>query len=253
MRMTRFSAVLISALALASSAFAQSDPKNCYTGPLEVGQDLPLRLMRVQSEAPRVNFIESRTDQKPQCPSSTEACKRRGFVTPGDDVIAGPNHNGFTCVTYISPDAKRVKGKFLETSGFLPTAELVEVPPRTPTFQAWQGKWTRDQEAEIEIKGKADGKLIVAGHATFGGHDPDRVKRGAINAGEVEGEAAPRGHILAIGAGYTGAKAPKIDMGAECEARLRLFGRYLVVEDNLGCGGMNVSFLGFYIKLKSAP
>jgi len=77
------------------------------------------------------------------------------------------------------------------------------------------------------------------------------VKRGAINAGELEGEVPPRGNTLALG--YDGLKPLKIDMGADCMARLRLFGRYLVVEDNLGCGGMNVSFLGFYIKLKSAP
>lgn len=250
MRMIRFSAVLFSALA-AAPAFAQSDPKNCYTGPLEVGEDLPLRLMRVQSEAPRVNFVESRTDAKPSCPSNAEACKRRGFLTPGDDVIAGPNHGGFTCVTYISPDAKRVKGKFAETSGFIPSADLAEVPPRAPTFQAWQGKWSRNEEGEITITGKADGKLAVHGEATFGGHDPDRVKRGAINAGELEGEASPRGNTLALG--YDGLKPLKTDMGADCMARLRLFGRYLVVEDNLGCGGMNVSFLGFYIKLRSAP
>ena len=250
MQVGRISIVLFVAITVVSSAIAQSDPKNCYTGPLELGEDLPLRLMRVQSEAPRVNFIESRTDKKQQCPSNAEACKRRGFLTPGDEVIAGPNHGGFTCVTYISPDAKRVKGKFAETSGFIPTVDLWEVPPRAPTFQAWQGKWNRTEEGEIEITGKLHGKLVVAGEATFGGHDPDRVKRGAVNGGALEGEGTPRGNVLAIGEGYDGSKALKVDMGADCQARLRLFGRYLVVEDNLGCGGMNVSFIGVYVKLK---
>jgi hypothetical protein len=253
MRVSRSSAVLIGLLAMAPQALAQSDPKNCYTGPLELGEDLPLRLMRVQSEAPRVNFIESLTDKKPQCPSTAEACKRRGFLTPGDDVIAGPDHGGFTCVTYISPDSKRVKGKFAETSGFIRTVDLAEVPLRAPTFQAWQGVWNRSEEADITITGKEGGKLVVAGEATFGAQDPDRVRRGAVNSGQLEGEGTPRGHILALGENYDGLKAPKIDMGADCTARLRLFGRYLVVEDNLGCGGMNVNFLGFYIKFKSAP
>lgn len=253
MRRARYLACLAVMVLSGLPALAQSDPRNCYTGPLELGVDTPLRLMRVQSEAPRINFIESRSDQKPACPSNAEACKRRGFLTPGDDVIAGLSHNGFTCVSYISPDAKRVRGKFPETSGFIPTADLVEMPLRVPTFPAWQGTWSRNEEAEIKITGKPDGRLVVAGEATFGANDPDRVKRGAVNGGELQGEAAPRGNMLAIGEGYDGAKPLALDMGGDCKARLRLLGRYLVVEDNLGCGGMNVSFIGFYVKLKSAP
>jgi hypothetical protein len=244
---------VVFALVGAGASFAQSDPKNCYTGPLELGEDLPLRLMRVQTDELRVNFIESRTDKKPTCPANTEACRRRAFLTPGDDVIAGPDHGGFTCVTYISPEAKRVKGKFPETSGFLPSASLVEVPVRAPAFQAWQGKWSRSEEGEIEIKGKADGKLVIVGEASFGANDPARVRRGAVNGGTLEGEVAPKGNLLALGEGYDGIKPLKADMGGDCLARLRLFGRYLVVEDNLGCGGMNVSFIGFYVKLRAAP
>ena len=33
-----------------------------------------------------------------------------------------------------------------------------------------------------------------------------------------------------------------------CAARLSLYGRYLFVEDNGGCGGMNVSFAGVYVR-----
>lgn len=250
MRVIRFPLALWAMCAVAPSAFSQSDPRNCYTGPIELGESIPLRVSRVQSEAPRVNFIESRSDKKPQCPSNAEACKRRGFLTPGDEVIAGPNHNGFTCVTYISPDAKRVKGKFQETSGFIPSADLTELPARIPTFQAWQGKWTRNEEGEIDIKGKPDGRLIVAGEATFGANDPGRVARGAVNMGQLEGEAAPKGNVLALGDGYADGSKPFPKDPTDCQARLRLFGRYLVVEDNMQCGGMNVSFIGVYVKLK---
>jgi hypothetical protein len=34
----------------------------------------------------------------------------------------------------------------------------------------------------------------------------------------------------------------------DCRARLRLFGPYLAIEDNTGCGGMNVTFTGVYTR-----
>jgi hypothetical protein len=75
------------------------------------------------------------------------------------------------------------------------------------------------------------------------------VRRGAVNIGELEGKARPRDATLALGQGYDGVKPPgeRQDL-VECAARLRLFGRYLVVEDNMQCGGANVSFTGVYVR-----
>jgi hypothetical protein len=76
-----------------------------------------------------------------------------------------------------------------------------------------------------------------------------RVRRGAVNTGELAGSGKPRGQALAIGydpdrSGFP----PADDAAADCAAQLQLFGRYLMVRDNNKCGGMNVSFTGLYVR-----
>lgn len=60
---------------------------------------------------------------------------------------------------------------------------------------------------------------------------------------------AERPSILAIDEGYADVAIPLATGADACQARLRLYGRYLVAEDNRQCGGMNVSFFGTYIRL----
>jgi hypothetical protein len=235
----------------ASLGVAQAETRYCLTGPVANGEDVPLRLLRVRDNEPRTHFVADHDASRPNCPGPGEACKRRGFLLPDDVVIAGPEINGYNCVTYIAPDVKKVKGKIAETNGFLPSGALSIVPLPPPKPEDWLGTWTRIEEGEITIKALAGGKLRVDGEATFGARDPERVKRGAVNLGSLEGEAMPKGNTIALGDGHDGTKNPlSLDMGGECLARLRLYGRYLVVEDNLGCGGMNVSFVGVYVRLK---
>jgi hypothetical protein len=236
----------------AGAAAAQSPARTC-AGPFQIDENTPLRLMRVVASAPRTHFIESRSEKLPSCPSSADACRRRAFVVPGDDVLAGPDQGGFTCVTYIAPDVKQVRGQFAETNGFLPSAALAEVAVSPPAFADWSGLWARSAEAEITIKPWPDGRVWIDGHATFGALDPQRVRRGAINLGTLEGESRPVGHIVPLGVGYDGKLPPNRNDPGDCVARLRLVGRYMLVEDNAGCGGINVSFFGVYVRLKPAP
>lgn len=223
--------------------FAQESTCN---GVVSFGDESALRLMEVQGAGPRVHFIENRSKQKPNCPAESEACKRKGFVVPGDQVLALANPAPMPCVSYIAPGARRVKGVFSETSGYLPASALKELPA-APRLEDWAGTWSRNAEAEITLT-TAGGKIKVAGQATYGALDPGRVKRGGVNMGELEGEATPKGNMLPLGPGYDGTR-PFGDDRSECRAKLRLFGRYLVVEDNGACGGMNVSFSGIYVRL----
>jgi hypothetical protein len=235
----------------ATAAWAQGPfETGICPGPLEFGVEPRITLMKVVGNNPRVNLIQNRDQAKPNCPDLSEACKRRGFLVQGDDVLVGEVRNGIACISYISPNAKRVKGRFPETNGFIPAAALAPVGTMAPVAADWIGKWTRDAEAEIEITAGAGGKLLIKGDATFGALDPDRVKRGAVNLGELDAEVMPKGNRIFFGEGYDGVKLPN-DAG-ECQARLHLYGRYLVVEDSSGCGGMNVRFTGFYIRLKGS-
>lgn len=248
-RIAAVSALLVSLLPVAALSQNPKPEEVSCLGVVSAGEESKPRLMRVTGSAQRVHFIENLSTKKTFCPADTEACRRKGFVVPGDTVLAGVTANGLTCVSYIAPNAKRVKDEFPETSGFLPASALVEQPQAALTFDDWFGTWTRSAEGEIDIMRSPDGKLKILGSATFGAKDPRRVKVGAVNMGELDGEALPKGNMLALGPGYDGTK-PFGDDRSECRARLRLFGRYLVVEDNLACGGMNVSFTGIYVRLK---
>jgi len=87
----------------------------------------------------------------------------------------------------------------------------------------------------------------------WGSYDPQRVRRGAVHVGELEGKGRPQGQMLAIGFDPDRSTFPPAS-GAPpdtCAAKLELYGRYLVVEDNGGCGGLNVSFTGTYARVKS--
>jgi hypothetical protein len=240
--------VVFSGAVLAQNKAAVPDDGQC-SGVVVFGEDSPVRLMRVTGGLNRVNFYESRSDKKKQCPAEVDSCQRKGFVVPGDEVLAGPRRGDFVCVSYVSPNAKKVKGQFAETAGFLPASQLLEPSTALPKAEAWLGKWSRSAEGEITISAGAGGKLKIDGEALWGSLDPGRVARGGVNSGVLEGETAPKGTMLALGENYDGTK-PLGDDRSDCRARLRLLGRYLAVEDNGGCGGNNVSFTGLYVRLK---
>jgi hypothetical protein len=130
--------------------------------------------------------------------------------------------------------------------GWLPRAALEIVSSEHLSAHKWDGKWRRDSEAEIVIKSDSD-----AVYATWGGSDPHRVKTGAINTGELEGTSRPRGRLLAIGYDPDRSGFPPSEEAAECAAKLELYDRYLIVEDNERCAGLNVTFSGLYVRANS--
>ena len=202
-----------------------------------------IRSARVMGADKRVNFMASAGDSgaTKSCPSANAACRRNTFVVSGDLVLVGGAEGDWACATFVSP-------RGVATSGWLPVAQLeMSTSGPMPTAADFAGKWLRT-EATLELKAKG-ADVEVKGDATWGAHDPERVKRGGVNIGEISGTVRPRGNMLAIGADYNGAKAPsELERSVDCIARARLFGRYLVVEDNRMCGGNNVSFTGVYLR-----
>ncbi|MBV9076797.1 MAG: hypothetical protein JO048_04870, partial [Methylobacteriaceae bacterium] len=84
------------------------------------------------------------------------------------------------------------------------------------------------------------------GDATWGAFDPGRARRGAVNVGEIEAEWAPAGPTLAFALAEAGPVPVAQGDEADCKVWLARLGPYLVVADNLRCGGANVSFRGVY-------
>jgi hypothetical protein len=183
-----------------------------------------------------VNFITNSGKQTPACPSDERGCKLKAFLVPGDVALIIVEDGPYVCATYKSP-------RGVETSGWLPHAALSLTPPEPVQDKAWEGKWRRDGEAEIALKAHGN-DMEAAGQATWGGTDPENVRQSAVQTGEISGAGKPRDGILTVGYGDRFRPPP---YGPDCAARLRLFGRYLVVEDNGACGGMNVSFSGIYV------
>ena len=248
-RIAVFCAAVVLLLPFAAAAQSRKPEEVSCTGVVSAGEESKLQLMKVVGAAQRVHFIENLSTAKPFCPADIEACRRRGFVVPGDTVIAGPTINGLVCVSYVAPNVKRAKGRYPESSGFLPESALQVQPSASPRMEEWLGDWSRSSEAEIKIKMGRTGQFNIDGNAFWGALDPGRVERGGVNTGEFGYNGMPKGNMIAVGEGYDGTK-PFGDDRSECRVKLQLFGRYLVVEDNMACGGMNVSFTGIYVRLK---
>jgi len=231
-----FSGLLLPATVLACLPIA------AHAGPADCELN-KVALARVVTQDARLHFIAGAS--KRACPSAEGDCRLRAYVVPGDDVLVDAEEVPYVCAFFKSQ-------RGAETRAFLPRAALQIVPPEAQPPRQWASNWERDREAQIIIKSSGD-EVEVSGSAMWGSYDPQRVKRGSVHVGELEGKGRPRGQTLAIGYDPDRSDFPpgKDAPPDSCAAKLELHGRYLVVEDNRGCGGLNVSFTGTYVRVKS--
>jgi hypothetical protein len=110
------------------------------------------------------------------------------------------------------------------------------------------GNWQAPEKSIVIRRNASSDGLDLTGSATWGGQDPDRVKRGAVNTGAFEAMAKPNGSSLAFTVGVWETLPYDKSTDADCSVRLRLLESFLLVQDNGRCGGMNVSFSGAYNK-----
>ena len=184
------------------------------------------------------------------CPALTDRCRRKGYVMPGDVLLAWGSSGAFTSVEFVTPNGQH-------SAGAIETASLEPVSAEAaPPLSAWIGEWTRDSEAHIGIKAIGGGnRLAVTGNALWGTKDPVRVRNGGINDGELDGAFVPSGAwggVLESGAervDWQRAFPFNSEDSYECRVQLRLVGPYLLVNDDENhCGGVNVTFSGVYRK-----
>ena len=178
---------------------------------------------------------------------SSEVARRRvapptplpAYVIPRDTVMVG-KQGTFSCALLTT-----AKGD--TTEGWIPTAALAPAPPTRPAPDAWVGHW-RTGDQYLTISAAPTGLLHVRGEATSGSHDPDRVRRGGINLGQVEGTVAPQGNLLAFTEGDNGMTLPFSDTAPyACRIKMQRAGPFLWAWEN-GCGGVGVSFIGAYTR-----
>ena len=226
----------LAALILAGPACA--DGKDCL-GYGTLGDNPTVDAGKVTGAA-KTNFVKNESDDK-ACPADAATCRRKAFLVAGNAVLLSEHLGSFVCATFVN-------GKGVETGGWLPAAAIAVDPAGAPTPQDWAGTWVRE-EATIKIKPDAKDGLSIDGDATYGAEDPDRVKRGAVNMGNISAKLAPKGDKLAFAMGDDDKTMP-VDKGDEtsCKVWMRRVGAYLLVDDNNNCGGMNVTFRGTYAR-----
>ncbi len=227
-------------LVWAGPSFAES--AGCFHFGYELGslETAGVVLGRINNLSPRVNFVKRDVFQK-GCPNGSAACKDRAYLVPGDEVVISGSSGDFVCATYANRTGA-------VTDGWLPRAaiSLVREEP-VPMPGGWTGEWKSGSEQTIVIEaGGGQGKLKIKGDATWGAFDPGRVARGAVNIGELDGEAPVRGASLSFGMGENGPLPYEEADEYDCRVEMRRLGPYLLVKDNNRCGGHNVTFTGVY-------
>ncbi|HKS19191.1 MAG TPA: hypothetical protein VJS63_08285 [Bradyrhizobium sp.] len=217
-----------------ASAYDPSDPANCNG--VAWGDKAALVVSKVTAK-PRVNFVKSPYDddfKAGNCPAATKACSKKAYLVTGDLVLAGPARGEFTCVSYHSP----LSNKRIWATGWLPSAALTPVAPMpSPKTTDWVGAWRQGRRyvggGLVEIKLNAEGKLKVdAGILVPTARD--------FHNGGFQGDATAEGSTLSFADSY--------DDG--CRVRMQRIGPWLLIEDNGGCGGAGVTFLGLYRRTK---
>ena len=185
------------------------------------------QLVKVRSGGNRYFYA----NDKEGCPAIASRCRGKAYVIPGDLMVAYGVKGPFTKVENIN-----ARGR--STSGLIETVGLERVATPQLALSAWVGSWSAS-ERHVDIKAsKLAGLLLAEGEATWGAGDPERVRNGAVHLGDFAGEIQP----TKAGAMLTGHD------NSECQVKFRLLGPYLVVHDNLQCGGVSVSFTGTYRK-----
>jgi len=158
------------------------------------------------------------------CPA-TGACAQRqkAFLVEGDQVLVSKAKAGFRCAYYGTAGGKLIAG-FLPESALVPLQEATQL---TPDFLT--GTWYSGSDT-VQIASSGHGKVHASGNATWQG-------TGTANEGSFEADAVVSAAQVAF----------KDD---SCAVQVRRRGNYLLLDDNSACGGMNVRFMGIYVRGK---
>lgn len=207
-------------IAESASYIDGSPPSNCRSG----------RWTKLDSEYKLASVLGKKNTRSyfynddRDCPDGVN-CKRKSYVIAGDEVIVQREYLGYSCVWFQPKKGSETVG-WLKSDTIKTRQEAVK-PPRN-----WVGDWSHHGN-EISIKESPGGKLHVYGTAIWKGLGDN------VHVGEIDYLEMPGPSVLKVGDG---------DNEYDCRVRLRRLGRYLLVDDNLNCGGVNVSFNGVYVR-----
>jgi hypothetical protein len=225
-------AALMTLAALGSAAADPTEaPGDCLG--VDFNPQQPIAVGKVTAAKPRVNFVKNVSDAA-ACPADTAACLERAYLVPGNLALIGKTYGAYACAVYESAQAKKVQW----TGGWLPSASLTSAP-RTPAPAAadWTGDWVH-ASGNITIANGAKGNLTIHGEGFY-------TAAQNVHTGVIDATAKPAQGLLQFADdGSIAFDDPK----AGCLVRMQRVEALLVVEDNNSCGGVMVTFTGFYRK-----
>lgn len=175
----------------------------------------------------RVFFHEDDTDK---CPEGA-SCRTSSYVISDDIVITNRTRGDFVCAWYSG-----VNGN--SKVGWLKRADL-EFPEMVhdSSEPVWIGEWRYASNSISFTSNKLAGSLNVKGNAVWKGLGDN------VHVGELDGRFPIRNGVVEYSDG---------DSEFDCKATMRLVAeKYLIVADNMNCGGANVTFSGIYRKVSS--
>ena len=212
-------------LMLTTPAFSQlkGNPENfCRNGSFP-RESKDYRLAKIKGAAgDKVYFHD---DSKERCPADP-SCRLKTYIIPNDQVIVSRTFEKFAC-SWFQPS------KGTGTVGWIETERLAWTESkRAPAEREWLGDWRAYGNSIRIAKAKEAGALSIKGEASWG-------SGAATHTGELDHSAKPSADKLNFGDGTD---------EYDCQVAMQLVGPYLVVGDNLHCGGANVSFSGVYQK-----
>lgn len=171
-------------------------------------------------------------DDIEKCPDLA-TCRTKSYVVAGDKVITNRKRRDYFCA-WFTP----LKGA--PTVGWLKASELEFPNPLSETSEKiWIGEWKYADNNINFAPGKLPGTLTVKGNAFWKGMGDN------IHIGELDGVAK-----------YIDGKLEYADGTGEydCRTSMRLVATsFLIVADNMNCGGANVTFSGIYRKYSAKP
>lgn len=213
---------LLPLLVFAAAAQQEGNPENwCRGGSFPKDSDV-FSVGTVKSS--KAYFYNDDADD---CPIS-ESCREKSYVVSGDKVVVARTFKGFACSWFIS-------AKGTSTTGWIKSSMLkITEADQKPKLSVWLGEWKYADNSISFTENKLHGTLNVTGNAFWKGLGDN------IHIGELDGRAEPKGNLLKFGESDTDEYA--------CKATMHLVGSFLVVADNMNCGGANVTFSGVYRK-----
>jgi hypothetical protein len=212
---------------LAVTALGQMDgnPDNWCREGFFARESKDFRVATVKRPGPARAYFYG--DDPSGCPDE-ETCRQKAYLVPGDKVVVNRTRGGFACAWYTPR-------RGTATVGWLKVAELTFAKPVIVAgVSPWLGDWKYADNRISFTENKLSGFVNVTGNAIWRGVGDN------VHVGELDGRYQPANGVIEYSDG-TGEY--------DCRATLTLIDKFLIVGDNLNCGGVNVSFSGVYVRI----